>query len=334
MSGRNLEDFFQDTEAFDALSDEDRARLFAGETIEGETKAGIPAEDDSGAPAAATVTEEDPAAEPTATDPEPEPEPTVLAKDGKHTIPFSELEAARERARQLEQELLALKATPPAKAVEAEPTQGEPEQASESNEDKLGRLRSEWREAMYVTDTDLAAKLEKEIDALNRQIAKDEFRAETAAQEAERKEKESQETAVSDAIARANALTERYPFLKPDTPQTNHDAIDLVVAQRDKLMAQGVLFADAIEQAVAKVAPLFDKGSTTQLSSADAAKKAAEAVAKAKSTIPNSLSEAPAGTRPHHDESEALRAMDTQRLALTLESKSPEEIMRIMAKAL
>ena len=282
MSGRTLEDFFQDTEAFDALSDEDRARLFAGETIEGETKAGDPAEDDSGAPAAATVTEEDPAAaEPTATDPKPEAdqEPAVLAKDGKHTIPFSVLEAERERARQLEQELLALKAAPPEKAAEAEQTQGDPEQAGESNEDKLLRIRREEREAMYAGDTELAEKLGREADALNRLIVKEELRNETAAQEAERKAREAQESAISEAVARANALAERYPFLKPGTEQTNQDAIDLVVAKRNALMAEGVPFADAIEQAVAKVAPLFDKGQSTQPSSAEVARKAAEAVA-------------------------------------------------------
>lgn len=328
MLGRNLEDFFQDTDAFDALSDEDKARLYAGETLEGETEAGDPAEEISEAPAADPVVPEE--IKPAAV----EPEPVVLAKDGQHTIPFSELEAARERTRQLEQELLALKSQPATQLpAEGGTTEASTEPPAESNEDKLSRLRSEWREAMYVTDTDQAAKLEKEIDALNRQIAKDEWRNETAAQAAERAAKEAQENAVSDALARADALVGRYPFLKPGTPTTNQDAIDLVVAQRDKLMADGVAFGDAIEQAVAKVAPLFDKNPTQQ-TDADVARRAAEAISKAKNPVATSLSQAPAGSKPMHDEGEVMRNMDINRLSQSLESKSPEEIMRIMAKAL
>lgn len=328
MSGRNIEDFFQDTEAFDALSDEDRARLFAGESIQGETDA-AKAEENSESPDAATV---DPLETPTPA--VTEPEPVVLAKDGQHTIPFAELEAARERARQLEQELFALKSTPATQQpAENKPSEGESDQNAESNEDKLLRLRREEREAMYSTDTELAEKLGKEADALNRHIAKEEMRSENAAQEAQRKAQESQDNAVTDALARANALVEKYPFLNPGTPATNQDAIDLVVAQRDKLMSQGIAFGDAIEQAVAKVAPLFGKG-TTQQTETDVARKAAEVISKAKAPVATSLSQAPAGTKPQHDEGEAMRNMDINRLAQSLESKSPEEIMRIMAKAL
>ena len=105
------------------------------------------------------------------------------------------------------------------------------------------------------------------------------------------------------------------------------------MAQRDKLMADGVAFGDAIEQAVAKVAPLFDKN-PTQLTEADVAAKAAEAISKAKTPVATSLSQAPAGAKPQHDEGEMIRSMDINRFAQSLESKSPEEIMKIMAKAL
>lgn len=326
MSGRNLEDFFQDPEAFDALSVEDKARLYAGESLEGDTKA-APAEEISDAPAADSV---DPEASKTAAE---DPEPVVLAKDGTHTIPYSELEAARERARQLEQENLALKSQQDSQHLDAtKTTEADPDAAAESNEDKLLRLRREEREAMYAGDTDQAERLGAEADALNRLIAKEEMRAETAAQEAERKAREEQESAITNALARANALVEKYPFLKPDSPTTNQTAIDLVVAQRDKLMTQGIAFADAIEQAVAVVAPLFDKG--VQTTDADVAKKAAEAISKAKNPVATSLSQAPSGSRPLHDEGEVLRSMDINRLSQSLETKSPEEIMRIMAKAL
>ena len=99
---------------------------------------------------------------------------------------------------------------------------------------------------MYSTDTELAEKLGKEADALNRHIAKEEMRSENAAQEAERKAQESQDNAVTDALARANALVEKYPFLNPGTAATNQDAIvvpmywmgNLVCTNRSR---QGVL---------------------------------------------------------------------------------------------
>ena len=325
MSGRNLEDFFQDTDAFDALSDEDKARLYAGETLEGETKAGNPAEEISEPPAADAVNPEE--SKPAAV----EPEPVVLAKDGQHTIPFSELEAARERTRQLEQELLALKSQPATQLpAEGGTTEASTEPPAESNEDKLSRLRDEWREAMFTTDTELAAKLEKECDALNRQIWSDEQDAKDAA----RKAAEAREQAIRDIQSRASALIEKYPFLDhADPSKANTKAINLVVAERLRLEAEGMPTAEAMERAVADVAPLFDKNPTQQ-TDADVARRAAEAISKAKNPVATSLSQAPAGSKPMHDDGEVMRNMDINRLSQSLESKSPEEIMKIMAKAL
>lgn len=326
MSGRNLEDFFQDTAAFDALSDEDRARLFAGESLQGDTEA-IQAEENIDPPADVVVDPEEikPAEE--------NQEPVVLAKDGQHTIPFAELEAARERNRQLEQELLALKSPPASQLPDANKPAEATDELAESNEDRLIRLRREEREAMYAADTDLAEKLGKEADALNRQIAKDEMRSENAAQEAERKAKESEENTIADALARANALIEKFPFLNPQGPDTNQKAIDLVVLQRDRFMAEGMSFGDAIEKAVGEIAPLFATNTTKQ-PNANAAAKAAEAISKAKTRTPTSLSQVPAGARAHHDEGEAIREMDINQLSRSLEGKSPDEIMKLMSRVL
>lgn len=101
----------------------------------------------------------------------------------------------------------------------------------------------------------------------------------------------------------------------------------------ERVGTDGVAFGDAIEQAVAKVAPLFDKNPTQQ-TDADVARRAAEAISKAKNPVATSLSQAPAGSKPMHDEGEVMRNMDINRLSQSLESKSPEEIMKIMAKAL
>ena len=57
MSGRTLDDFFEDAAAFSALSDEDKTLLMAGGVLEGETDPAATAasEESSEAPAAANV---------------------------------------------------------------------------------------------------------------------------------------------------------------------------------------------------------------------------------------------------------------------------------------
>ncbi len=330
MSGRNLESFMEDASAFDALSDDDKARLFNGDTLEGETDASAAlvaanAEETGAAPDAGVVG----ATEEVKT---PEAEPVVQAKDGQHIIPFSELEAARERARVLEQEVLTLKAA----AAGQETTQQPAESATPVATDQMALLRDlmrEQNEALIMTDTDKASEIGMKILAIQQEISDQRAIAASNARDAQRQEKDAQESAMANAQARANVLVEKYPFLNPQGAEKNQVAIDGVVAERDRLMAQGVAFADAIEQAVAKVAPMFES-STTKPSNADVAKKAAEAISKAKAQVPTSLSQVPAGSMAHHDENEAIRNMDMGRLSRTLEGKSPDEIMKLMSKVL
>ena len=157
----------ENADEFAALSDDDKARLFAGESLQGETdKANTPdadtATDDAAAessatPAAATTvepgTDETPATKPQ--------EPVVLAKDGEHTIPFSVLEAERQRVRDLEQQLQALQ---PAKVPAAETTTKATEPAAAVPADEeLKQLFAERDDALYSGDTEKAAELNMRI---------------------------------------------------------------------------------------------------------------------------------------------------------------------------
>lgn len=328
MSGRNLESFMEDASAFDALSDDDKARLFNGDTLEGETDASAAvaanAEESGAAPDAGVVGSQE----------EVKPldaEPVVQAKDGQHIIPFSELEAARERARALEQELLSLRAA--AASQVTAPQSAEPTPVVADQQAMLRDLMREQNDALIMTDTDKASEIGMKILAIQQEISDQRAIAASNARDAQRQEKDAQESAMANAQARANVLVEKYPFLNPQGAEKNQVAIDGVVAERDRLIAQGIGFADAIEQAVAKVAPMFDS-SMAKPSNADVAKKAAEAISKAKAQVPTSLSQVPAGSMAHHDENEAIRNMDMGRLSRTLEGKSPEEIMKLMSKVL
>lgn len=323
MQGRNLESFMADQAAFDALSDDDKARLFAGETIEGETETVKTVEESSETPAAATVT-------PPSEETKQTVEPVVLTKDGQHTIPFSVLEAERERTRLLEQEVQTLKAvkveTP---AQETTQTTETPAQSAE-----LSDLVRQRDEALYSGDADKAHELSMKIISIQDQRAEERAVAKIEEREANKTAQEKQQDEITDALSRANALVEKYPFLNPDSQNANQVAIDLVVAQRDALMRDGVSFGEAIEQAVAKVAPLFAGQTQQNPGEPDAASKAAEVIAKAQTQTPISLSQAPAGTAPHHDQGEAIRDSDGLSLLSKFEGKSSEDILKLVSRVI
>jgi len=90
------------------------------------------------------------------------------------------------------------------------------------------------------------------------------------------------------------------------------------------LVSQGVPFAEAILQAAEKVAPLFVQRTTTTAPEAktDAASRAAEVIAKAKTQVPTSLSSVPAGASVHHDEGEAIRNRSGLSLLNSFDGKS------------
>lgn len=312
MSGRSLDDFLSDQAAFDALTDDDKARLFAGEVLEGDTPA--QAEENGETPAAVVENDSKEEVEPKAV------EAVVLAKDGVHTIPYAELEAARERARQLEAELQQARAAKPEPEKVLEPEVKLP---------NIAELVRERDEALFAGDTEKAAEVSMKIIEIQEERAYARFKAESLAEKAA----QSQETELQRVHARADELIRQYEFLNPQSQNVNQTAIDLVIAQRDRLMAQGVPVGKAIEDAVATVAPLFSKPTTTQQPT-DAAAKAAEAAAKAKSQVPTSLSQIPAGGTVHHDEGEAIRDMTGLSLINKFMGKTPDQINELLAKAI
>ena len=330
-----------DADAFAALSDDDKARLFAGEALEGETsgakndessdstdKAG---EDSSATPAAAATdaTEKQPEAAPAQTD---EPQ-VILAKDGSHTIPFSVLETERQRVRDLEQQLQAAQQPAPVKKTEQDT--GET-QVDDPNAE-LKALFAERDEALYSGETEKAAELNMRISDIQQERATQAALARFEAREAERQAQAEQETMLRTVEATAADVAKKYPLLDYTAATANKDAIDLVVAERDRLIATGMPFAEALTQAADKVAPLFGATQPTTKqpeTKADAEKKAAEVIAKAKSPVPTSLSSVPAGASVHHDEGEAIRSRSGLSLLNTFEGKSADDILKLMSRVI
>ena len=111
------------------VSDEVMAKIISGEYEPGEIKGESL---DPDAEADDTPVEQDPV-EAKADEPEgdAEPEPVILAKDGKHTIPYSELAQAREEAKSAAEQLAVLQA----KLQEQTELLGKVQEAKESDEE-------------------------------------------------------------------------------------------------------------------------------------------------------------------------------------------------------
>lgn len=320
----SFEDYLDTPEAFEALSDEDKVTLFNGGTLEGETSQ----EEISVTPAADETKQE---AEAKEEEKESAADPVLLAKDGKHTIPFEELTSARARAAELEQlakqqsELIeSLKGQK--QAVQEEQ---KPEPAADSKIDSLGK---QYEEKLFEGNLEEAAAIRNKINAAILEQARNDIRAEIK-QESEANQ---QQRSIDEA---ADKAAKDYPFLDSNSKEANPEAINDVIAMRDGLVARGVPFHEAIAQAAAKVvkiyapvpAPTQDEPKNTL---AEAKKAADAAIAKAKPKVPTSLSEVPAAGKVVTDEVEAIRDMSDRNLMQMLEGKTPKQINEIMSRVL
>ncbi len=320
----SFEDYLDTPEAFEALSDEDKVTLFNGGTLEGETSK----EEISDTPAADETKQE---AESQEEEKESAADPVLLAKDGKHTIPFEELTSARARAAELEQ--LARQQSELIESLKGQKQSVQEEQKPEpATDSKIDALEQEYADKLYEGNTAEAAAIRKQINAAILEQARGSVRAEIK-QESDANQ---QERSINEA---ADKAAKDYPFLDSNSKEANPEAIGDVIAMRDGLIARGVSPSDAIAQAAAKVAKIYapvpaptqDEPKNTLVE----AKKAADAaIAKAKPKVPTSLSEVPAAGKVVTDEVEAIRDMSDRNLMQMLEGKTPKQINEIMSRVL
>lgn len=221
----------------------------------------------------------------------------ILAKDGKHLIPFDKLTEARDsaqraaaerdEARRLAEELKAqLEAVskPQPEAPKAEATK--PEAVD------LKELREQHYEAIQMGDKSLALELGEKIEA---EVLR---RAEAAAAQrlaSERAQEQAAQAANELQRVAADAKA-KYPALDETGDKADQDAIDFVVSKRDSLIQRGTAPHKALEQAVAKAAELFKwNGQAAIAPPKDAATAAAAAIAAAQAKTPATLSDIPGG---------------------------------------
>lgn len=313
---KDFDYFLERPEEFEQLSAEDQASLAEGRSIEGEISS-VP-------PDAAATDETTPEQEQEAVDGDQPEEPVVLAKDGKHTIPFEELQTAREQARYWQAQAEAALAQ---QQAAQQPAQPEPQAVD------LKELRRELREAVFADDEAREAEIQEKIDAeLTR-------RAEEAAyQRIERRDAEARQRAAEQAIgaAAAQAIAE-YPFLDHTGPQANPEAIAQVQALSRLYANNGAAPAEALSRAVEKVAKMYAPPEPKQAAAppdGSVGAKAAAAIAKAKATTPNSMSSIPSASVPHHDEAEAVLAMSPAQLSAKFSKMTPDQIEAVVSRIL
>lgn len=265
----------------------------------------------------------------------------VLAKDGKHTIPFDRLEEAREKARteterataavaeaeRLKLELEALRAagldTPkPTTAPVAGP-------AAAADPAKLleGVDFGDYSDGAIAKA--VATLVDKRVSAA---VASLGVKPGAAAEDPAVAATKAHYTAIYGAHPDADSIAESQELADWLGKQPQ------LVAKTYRDVLKGGATADVIE-----VFSAFKQATGTTGAGAGgnggnpgaAALAAAEkAIADAKTRTPNSLSEIPAGSGAHHNERDAMLAKDSVQLMQQFEGKSPDEIMAALNRIL
>ena len=308
---KDLDYFMANPEEFDKLSDEDRMLLANGEPVEGEIIGESPDAD------SADETEEQ-GDEGQESEGQAE-EVVVLAKDGKHTIPFDELQKARDAA-----------AFWQAQAEEAKQAiQQKREAFEQSQQVDLKSLRKQLRDATLLDDEALVEDLESQIDAemvrVAQATAQQQFSAAMAA---------ANEQAEQRAIASAaESLIAKYPALDHTKPTANAEAIAVVQAL-SAMYANDRPRATALSDAVTKVASMFGMDGNSQPDLSDASAKADKAIAaaKAKPKVPSSMASIPSAPTPPTDEMQAIGQMSIQQMQDKMMDMPREKILALLAR--
>lgn len=310
---KDLDYFIANPEEFEKLSDEDRMLLANGEPVEGEIAGESPDADST------TAETEDQGDEGQEAEGKTE-EQVVLAKDGKHTIPFDELQKARDAA-----------AFWQAQAEEAKQAIQQRQEAQvQSQQVDLKALRRQLRDATLLEDEALIDDLESQIDAELVRVAQATAQQQFSAAMAAANEQAEQRAITSTA----ESLIAKYPALDHTKPTANAEAIAVVQAL-SAMYANDRPRATALSDAVAKVASMFGMdGGNSQPDLSDAAAKADKviAAAKAKPKVPSSMASIPSAPTPPSDEMQAIGQMSLQQMQDKMMDMPREKILALLAR--
>lgn len=311
---KDAEYFMQHPEEFEALSAEDQEAFMFGGIPQGETKS-------EASPDLTDKQDPEPAKEAT-TDKPVVDTPVVQAKDGVHTIPYSELEAAREKAARFEQtaqeQAMLIEDLKAAKAKDAE-TGG-----TEAQEAVMAEYAGEYPELMedlkpYLDG--MMAGVIKRMSDLESKIAQD-------------LQPIQEDKAKAATKAHFDFILEKHP-----------DSEEIAASQEFVawINSQPSFVRDRYEQiaqngSAEQVVEMLDAYRKVNPATSDAGKepdlgKTVEGkLAQVKNPVPSSLSEVPGGAAAHHDEAEAMADMSPLALMAKFNNMSPDKIEENMSR--
>ena len=266
----------------------------------------------------------------------PAEKPVILAKDGEHIIKYEKLEEARDKAKAFKEQLdsqtseidklkdtIAQLTTPSEDPADVEAARVAAEEAAEAIEDLKKNDPEVYKAVEVMLNTQLKS-LEQKFEDLVKPIQET---TELSATDLHFK-------AIEDAHDDYESLVEsgkvdEWIKTQPAITQgaltaildggTSKEVVELFTMYKDSQSAPESAVDDA-EAAAAK----------------EIADKAAEAVkaAKEKTTVPNSLSDVPAGSKAHHDPNEAMLEKSPKAMIDAFTGKSVSDIMDSMDRIL
>jgi uncharacterized protein YdcH (DUF465 family) len=311
MSAHSMSWFLEDenAEAFAALDVEQMAALSKGGTVElGDTSEAAPAvvEDSDGSPAVA----------------EPEPEPVVLARDGKNTIPYRELEAARAKSTELEalshQQAALITELQAAKVADAGTG------ATAAQDDVMAKLLEEYPE-LAETLAPIFARFEggskAEVAALRQELA------------ALKQELAPIQKTVQDNSVEAHFAAIRGAHSDFDAVMASGKVHEWVATLPSyaRTGAENVIKAGSTDEVIELLGQYKATLPKTVPDAKDIETKALAAISKAKSTVPVTLGQVPAnGTSTIKEEPTDLKGYAQHFSALAKQGMTPMQIINSM----
>lgn len=131
------------------------------------------------------------------------------------------------------------------------------EKVAEETSEEINKLEDQYIDAIMEDDRTLAKKIRSQIDDLKTQKLRESLKKETSEEVNLAISQQEKGRKINEIVQNSIA---KYPFLNhTDEKKGNPYAIRLVRATRDEYMSQGMGFIEALETAVAEVAPMFEK---------------------------------------------------------------------------
>lgn len=330
---KDAEYYAENTSEFEELTDTQKEAVFDGETIEAGdisnaddvvTDEGIASPDEEAAEEVKEKVSDTPVTE---SDDKDALEPKLLAKDGEHTIPYSELVEAREKAEQWE--ALSNQQKTLIEELQLAKTQDEETGGTEAQEALLDEYEGDYPEIAEELKPLIQKMIEdgvkKGVDAMEQQVNEKVAPIQETAQETANQRR-------TDAILEAHpdafevyksAGLKSWIETQPSFVQEQYNSI-LLESTAEQMNELFSAYKEATNFGVEK--PEADPVVPS------ATDKAKDIIAKTEKKVPSSLTDIPASQAVTVDEPEAMLEMSAAQLEQKFANKSPEQINEIMSK--